>query len=105
MPTPFAFDPQGYYEALDRRLCGMCGKNLDYWIFFICSPDQVSGRFFKGPAHHEECAKYAVLTLSTSHPSNVWLYRTRKYEIRKALQMKERVACYAAPQVGLEQIS
>jgi hypothetical protein len=53
-------------RALDSRLCGLCGNNLDYWIFFIGREGQADNRYFKGPAHHQECAKYAVLTLSTS---------------------------------------
>jgi hypothetical protein len=105
MPTPFAYDVRGYMRALDSRLCGLCGNNLDYWIFFIGREGQADNRYFKGPAHHQECAKYAVLTLSTSHPEGIWLYRTRKYVMRTDPTSREKVACYVDPIKGSEQIS
>jgi hypothetical protein len=105
MPTPFAFDSQGYTRALDERLCGMCGKNLDYWIFFICTREQVDRRFFKGPANHDECAKYAVLTLPTNKPVGIYLYRCRGFTIMKWPEKNNEVACHAFAMKGLERIS
>jgi hypothetical protein len=104
MPTPFAADSQGYTKAVEQKLCGLCGKNLDYWLFFICTRDQVDRQFFKGPAHHDSCARYAVIVLPTNKPVNVYLYRCRGYD-RQFWPERNEVACYAWAMKGLEKIS
>jgi hypothetical protein len=105
MPTPFAYDSHGYTRAVESKLCGMCGGNLDYWIFFICRLQEVDRQFFKGPGHHESCAKYAVTTLPTSPPEGIYLYRCRGYTIMRDPESKEKMACQAFTRKGLERIS
>lgn len=104
MPIPFAADAEGYTRAVEERLCGMCGRNLDYWVFFVCTLPQVEHRFFKGPGHHIECAKYAMIVLPTNKPKDIWLYRCRGYSIMKD-PSNGQIACKAMTKKGLEQIS
>ena len=45
---------------MDDRLCGVCGRGLDYWIAFIGGPACQKNRLFKDPAMHPQCAEYAA---------------------------------------------
>lgn len=47
-------------ECYARRLCGLCGKPLDYWIVFIGGPLSVQNQLFADPAMHPDCADYAL---------------------------------------------
>lgn len=42
------------------RLCGVCGKPLNYWMAFVGGPLSVKNRSFVDPAMHVDCALYAV---------------------------------------------
>lgn len=47
-------------RAIQHKLCGQCGRPLDYWMFFIIDNFDPSRRdqLFE-PAMHEDCARYA----------------------------------------------
>ncbi|MGE3272802.1 MAG: hypothetical protein AB7P40_28960 [Chloroflexota bacterium] len=72
LPIPFAqlrVDGRPDFRSLDQalvkqcvesRLCGLCGRVLDYWIAFIGGPACRQNRLFKDPAMHPDCAAYAA---------------------------------------------
>lgn len=43
-----------------RRLCGVCGKALGYWVAFLGGPKSAESRAYLDPPMHEECARAAV---------------------------------------------
>lgn len=47
-------------ECARRKLCGVCGKPLGYWIAFVGGPLSVKNKAFTDPPMHVECATYAV---------------------------------------------
>lgn len=47
-------------QCVDQRLCGVCGKRLEYWMAFVGGPVSVKNRAFVDPAMHVDCALYAV---------------------------------------------
>lgn len=47
-------------ECAARRLCGVCGQPLDYWIAFLGGPLSAKNRAYTEPPMHPECARYAV---------------------------------------------
>jgi hypothetical protein len=49
-----------WMECTRKKLCSVCGQDLDYWVWYIGSPDQVKDQIFFDPAMHEECARYAA---------------------------------------------
>lgn len=53
-------DEEKKLACYHRRLCGLCGRPLDYWIVFIGGPLSVKNRLFADPAMHPECADYAI---------------------------------------------
>lgn len=53
-------DPDRVLACYTRRLCGVCGKPLPYWISFIGGPLAITNRLFFDPAMHSECARYAL---------------------------------------------
>lgn len=48
-------------ECVDRRLCGVCGQALAYWIVFIGGPACLASRLFNDPAMHPDCAAFAAM--------------------------------------------
>lgn len=46
-------------RCAERRLCGLCGRPLGYWIVFIGGPKSCQNRWFSDPPMHRECAEYA----------------------------------------------
>lgn len=53
-------DPVRWSDCVQKKLCGMCGKPLDYWIAFIGGPESARSRAFLDPGMHVECAEYAL---------------------------------------------
>lgn len=47
-------------ECVTKKLCGVCGKPLGYWIAFVGGPLSIKNRAFVDPPMHTECALYAV---------------------------------------------
>jgi hypothetical protein len=43
------------------RLCGICGKDLDYWIAFVGGPISAGNGAYTDPPFHVECAEAAML--------------------------------------------
>ena len=55
-----SLDAERAARCVNERLCGICGRSLDYWIAFIGGPSCRTNRLFKDPAMHPECAEYAA---------------------------------------------
>lgn len=53
-------DPDRVLEAAQRRLCGVCGERLGYWIVFLSGPQGCANRCFADPPMHPECAEFSV---------------------------------------------
>lgn len=47
-------------ECYERRLCGVCGLSLDYFITFIGGPIAATNRWYVDPAMHEGCADFSI---------------------------------------------
>jgi hypothetical protein len=47
-------------EASNRRLCGVCGQPLEYWVAFLGTLAAARNRVFHDPPMHESCAREAV---------------------------------------------
>jgi hypothetical protein len=47
-------------ECGEKRLCGICGKPLDYWIAFVGGPISFANRAYSDPPFHRECARTAM---------------------------------------------
>jgi len=43
-----------------ENLCGICGRDLDYWIAFVGGPISMHNRAYSDPPFHEDCAKFAM---------------------------------------------
>lgn len=44
----------------DKRLCGICGQELGYYIYFIGGPLSAKHRAFGDPPMHKECAEFSA---------------------------------------------
>jgi len=90
---------------MEKRLCGVCGRALGYWISFVVGPITIRIRETFMPAAHPECAEASLrlcpylyleerdrsLKPSDNHivppselppkPDRVALWLTRSYEI------------------------
>jgi hypothetical protein len=53
-------DPRKIARCAARRLCGICGEKLAYWMVFISGPQGCAGRAFPDPPMHRDCAEYAT---------------------------------------------
>ena len=51
-------DPQRVARCVRDRLCGVCGRPLDYWIAFVGGNLCIEHRLF-GFALHPDCARYS----------------------------------------------
>lgn len=48
-------------RAMLKRLCGVCGDPLDYWLTFIAGPIVMRERLSYMPAMHDECARASLV--------------------------------------------
>jgi hypothetical protein len=55
-----AHDDERHQRAMAKRLCGVCGVALGYWIYFIGGPHTIRERLSYMPAMHENCARYSM---------------------------------------------
>lgn len=56
-----AIVPERVAECAVHHLCGICGKPLDYWIYFVGGEIScLQTRVFPEPPMHKECVEYAV---------------------------------------------
>ena len=47
-------------EVANKRLCGVCGKGLNYVLWFIGGPRSLQTHMFVDPPMHYECAIYSL---------------------------------------------
>jgi hypothetical protein len=50
-------DSAKVHQVALNRLCGVCGRPLDYWIVFVGGPRCVDSRAYLDPPMHEDCAR------------------------------------------------
>lgn len=43
-----------------ERLCGICGRDLGYWVAFVGGPVSARTRMYTDPGFHEECVDWAL---------------------------------------------
>lgn len=60
VPDFTVLDDVKIIECVTKHRCGLCGRELDYWIAFVGGPLSVKNRAFSDPPMHEECARYAL---------------------------------------------
>jgi hypothetical protein len=79
--------PGGMQEALQFKLCFLCGKSLGRYAAFMLGPMSLLNRIAAEPPCHRDCAQYAAMAgLSPRRASGlelVWVTR-RWYMIRDA---------------------
>jgi hypothetical protein len=79
-------------ECLNRRLCGVCGGKLGYWIAFVGGPNSVATRAFQDAPMHEACARWALQNCPyltgqgrteprIKRPEKLGLFITRSYKL------------------------
>ena len=101
-------DMDKWARCVTGSLCAICGKKLDYWIWFIGGPQCRDTRLFFDLGMHEECARYAAATCpylahghdhqknpvlpegthinaqaSNVRPAELFMFRTRGYSLVK----------------------
>lgn len=54
-------DPTRRTECIYKRLCGICGEPLGYWLYLIGGEQTIKHRLFSDPPMHEECARFSML--------------------------------------------
>ncbi len=59
LPDFTATDLENWAKCVLRKLCGICGQPLDYWIYFIGGPLSMKNQTFFDPGMHQECAEYS----------------------------------------------
>lgn len=59
-----------------RRLCGVCGEKLDYWIVFLGGPQAAVALTYTDPPMHEACAEAS--TVLCPHIAHKKPQRSRK---------------------------
>lgn len=54
-------DREKFKKAVLERLCGVCGRNLGEWKWFIGGPKSlIESSLFADPAMHRQCAEYSI---------------------------------------------
>lgn len=53
-------NPDKREECFQRKLCGVCGERLNYWLYFVTGKLGVKNRTFSDPPMHSECLNYAM---------------------------------------------
>src|SRR5260370_31341699 len=62
MPDFRAADMEHCARCLRDNLCGICGRGLGEYCYFIGGPLSKENRLFVDPAMHKQCAEFASLT-------------------------------------------
>lgn len=47
-------------ECIDKDLCGLCGRKLDWWKAFLSGPMSAVTRVYSDPPMHEQCVTAAL---------------------------------------------
>jgi hypothetical protein len=55
-------DIERVVECVENRLCGICGKGLLDYVWFIGGEKTVEYRLFTDPPMHQICAEYVAVT-------------------------------------------
>ncbi len=53
-------DMEKWDACVRSQLCGICGRKLGEYSYFIGGPISVENRLFFDPAMHKDCAEYAA---------------------------------------------
>jgi hypothetical protein len=61
-PDFTALDPLKVHECVRKRLCGLCGQKLDWWVAFIGGPGSAKVGTYSDAGMHPSCA-YQALSL------------------------------------------
>lgn len=106
-PVDFrAVNPVRFIECARKNLCGICGQQNDYWIWFLGGACDVAQRAFAEPGMHRACVEYALAVcpflsnrydirdrerdadrftqrqdIPRRRPERLALYKTRSYKI------------------------
>jgi hypothetical protein len=71
MPVPFTatwygakpdfrvVDPNKVALCLRKHLCGVCGRRLGDWCYFIGGPQSKDSKLFNDPPMHIQCARFS----------------------------------------------
>src|SRR6266478_3893001 len=57
-----AVDMERWAQCLEEKLCGICGKRLGEFCYFIGGPLSRDNKLFSDPSMHETCAEFASRT-------------------------------------------
>lgn len=68
-------------KCAEKKLCGVCGQSLGYWIVFLGGPRCVESRAYVDPPMHEECAEVSLRLCP--HIAHRETKRSRKLESRE----------------------
>lgn len=52
----------GALACAEERRCGICGKDIGYWVAFVGGPRSAASRAYQDPPFHPECADFAMQT-------------------------------------------
>jgi hypothetical protein len=53
-------EPSAWADCLKRRACGVCGKALGEWCFYIGGPQSAKSGLFTDPPMHGTCAAESI---------------------------------------------
>lgn len=53
-------DPENAALCLQKHLCGICGRKLGLYCYFIGGPKSKQSRLFADVPMHQECARYSM---------------------------------------------
>lgn len=88
----FVLDTNRFEECLRFRSCSLCGKPLDYWIWFLEDDDRRDHRF---PPMHEACVKQAVDVEPWVQAFHLYMTRTRNYAVE--IEQDGKTIIHSAP--------
>jgi hypothetical protein len=79
-------DGDKVFLCAKKRLCGVCGTRIGYWMAFISGPMGCENRCFADPPMHRACAEYALAVcpyLATKADRSAALQAEHGDEIRR----------------------
>jgi hypothetical protein len=62
VPDFRAIDTDKWAQCLKEKLCGICGKRLGEFCYFIGGPLSRDNKLFTDPPMHQDCAEFASRT-------------------------------------------
>ena len=75
-------------HCVHHNSCGLCGRPLEYWVWFLGNDFEIQRRAFLDPPMHRICAEYVMrlsdrLPNTTGESVDLYLGRTRLYQLRR----------------------